>query len=82
MVPRFKPGERVGVSPRAQVDIGDDVIVQLRNGEDDRVRLVLIKELVRRNASYVELRQYNPPVTFRVDRAEIVSMHKVKGHFL
>jgi phage repressor protein C with HTH and peptisase S24 domain len=82
MEPRFKPGERVAVSPRASLAIGDDVVVQLRgtNGEDDRVQLVLIKELVRRGADYVELRQHNPPVTFRIPMNRVVSLHKVRGH--
>jgi phage repressor protein C with HTH and peptisase S24 domain len=30
MAPRFEPGERAFVSPKARVGIGDDVIVQLR----------------------------------------------------
>jgi phage repressor protein C with HTH and peptisase S24 domain len=83
MIPRFKPRELVGVSPRASVVIGDDVVVQLRGPEDDgeRVKMVLIKELVRRGSDYVELRQYNPPLTFRVQRARVASMHKVRGNF-
>jgi phage repressor protein C with HTH and peptisase S24 domain len=83
MWPRFRPGRRVIVSPRATVSIGDDVIVQLRgNGEDqeaDRVALVLIKELVRRTASYIELRQFNPDVTFRVEVERVAKIHKVVG---
>lgn len=82
MSPRFKPGERVGVSPRARVEIGDDVIVQLRGENTNRVRRVLIKELVRRNASHVVLKQHNPPRELQVDRSDILAIHKVKGHFL
>lgn len=83
MSPRFEPGERVAVSPRAPVHIGDDVIVQLRgNGEDqnaDRIAQVLVKRLVRRSASYVELRQFNPDETFQVPAARIAAIHKVAG---
>jgi phage repressor protein C with HTH and peptisase S24 domain len=84
MEPRFRPGEQVAVSPRSPISIGDDVIVQLRAEEtdDDRVRMVLIKQLVRRTSTHVELRQYNPAHTFRVDAKRIAAMHKVKGHFL
>lgn len=84
MAPRFKPGERVAVSPLASIAIGDDVIVQLRgmDGEDERVKMVLIKELVRRSASTVTLRQHNPARDFTVARGRVVSMHKVQGHFL
>jgi len=83
MWPRFRPGRRVIVSPKAPVSIGDDVIVQLRgNGQEQeagRVSLVLIKELVRRSASYVELRQFNPDVTFKVERDRVAAIHKVIG---
>jgi phage repressor protein C with HTH and peptisase S24 domain len=82
MSPRFKPGERVGVSPRAKVEIGDDVIVQLRGENTNRVHRVLIKELVRRNATYIVLRQHNPSRELRVERSDVLAMHKVKGHFL
>jgi phage repressor protein C with HTH and peptisase S24 domain len=83
MVPRFKPGERVAVSPRAIVGIGDDVIVQLRGGEGEgeRIKMVLIKELVRRTASYVELRQFNPDTVFRVEAKRVAAMHKVRGTY-
>lgn len=84
MWPRFRPGRRVIVSPRAPISIGDDVIVQLRGSEGDadfreRVALVLIKELVRRSAGYIELRQFNPDVTFRVETERVAKMHKVVG---
>jgi hypothetical protein len=88
MAPRFEPGERILVSPRAPVGIGDDVVVQLRGreGEDERVKLVLVKRLVRRSPSFVELRQFNPEVTFRVPVARLAldsmnrhRIHKVVG---
>jgi SOS-response transcriptional repressor LexA len=82
MWPRFRPGRRVIVSPRSPISIGDDVIVQLkgRGGEDqDRVALVLIKELVRRSATFIELRQFNPDTTFRVEADRIASVHRVIG---
>lgn len=85
MWPRFRPGRRLWVSPRAPVAIGDDVIVQLRGGADgegefkDRVTTVLIKELVRRSASHLELRQYNPDMTFKVPMEQVAAIHKVVG---
>lgn len=84
MWPRFRPGRRVIVSPRAPVSIGDDVIVQLRGnrGDDEyreRVALVLVKELVKRSASYIELRQFNPDITFKVEADRVAAMHKVVG---
>lgn len=84
MVPRFKPSERVTVSPRAAISIGDDVIVQLRStdSDDERIKMVLIKELVRRSASHVELLQHNPPVTFRVPIGRVAAMHRVMGRYV
>lgn len=81
MWPRFRPGRRIVVSPRSALGIGDDVVVQLRgmDGEEERIKLVLIKELVRRTSSHVELRQFNPDVTFRIDARRVASMHKVVG---
>lgn len=83
MAPRFKPGEIVSVSPKSPVGIGDDVIVQLRGGEgdDERITMVLIKELVRRTADHVELRQHNPAVTFRIEARRVAAMHKVRNNF-
>ena len=91
MVPRFEPGERAFVSPRSPARIGDDVIVQLTGpqppGSDlaDMVTEVLIKRLVKRNADYVELRQFNPDQTFKVPISSIaavggkLAIHRVRG---
>jgi SOS-response transcriptional repressor LexA len=76
MWPRYRPGRRIAVSPRSPVAIGDDVVVLL--GSD----LALIKELVRRTAASIELRQYNPDLTFRVEAADVVAVHKVLGELI
>jgi phage repressor protein C with HTH and peptisase S24 domain len=73
MWPRFRPGRRLLVSPAAPIEIGDDVLVQLICGD------ALIKELVGRSASLVELRQFSPNKNFSVEAAEIVAVHKVLG---
>lgn len=86
MAPRFEPGEQVFVSPKAAVRVGDDVIVQLRaNGDPEhsdiagQVTEVLIKRLVRRSSTYVELRQFNPEKTFRVPLDRVRRIHRVRG---
>ena len=83
MWPRFRPGRRVAVSPKAPVSIGDDVIVRLAglDGSDGRVP-VLVKELVRRSGSGLELRQFNPDVTFRVPAEEVATIEKVIGELI
>ena len=87
MAPRFEPGERAFVSPRAAVSPGNDVIVQIcgdpdTNGDQlaDRVTHVLIKRLVRQTSSFVELRQFNPERTFRIPTNRIArKLHRVMG---
>lgn len=83
MWPRFRPGRRVAVSPRSPVAIGDDVLLLLRrkaaNGAGE---LVLLKELVKRTGDRVELRQFNPAVTFSVDAADVDALHKVSGELI
>jgi len=79
MAPRFEPSERAIASPKASVGIGDDVIVQLRGDGDDRIVQVLIKRLVRRSAAFVELRQFNPDITFKVPMERIAAIHRVMG---
>ena len=84
MWPRFRPGRRVAVSPRAPVAIGDDVLVRLRGEEEggDGVRLVLLKELVRRSGASLELRQFNPDKAFTVDVAKVEAIEKVAGELI
>jgi len=82
MWPRFRPGRRVIASPKAPVAIGDDVVVQLRGVDDSNGQepiRILIKELQRRTAGFVELRQFSPDVSFRVEANEIAAIHKVMG---
>lgn len=73
MWPRFRAGRRLIVSPAAPVSVGDDVLVLLAGGK------VLIKELVRQTAAFIELRQFNRDATFRVMAGEIAAIHKVVG---
>ena len=81
MWPRFRPGRRVMVSPRAPVAIGDDVVVHLRSGDgaEGGVVRILVKELLRRTPGFVELRQFNPDASFRVKDEEIATIHTVVG---
>lgn len=84
MAPKYDPGTRVIVSPKATVSVNDYVVVQLKGNDaedqyEERITAVLIKRLVRRSASFTELRQFNPDITFRVERDRIAAIHKVIG---
>lgn len=82
MWPRFRTGRRLLVSPGAPVAIGDDVLLRLEspNGRfSGHQSLVLIKELIGRTAGAVDLRQFNPDVTFAVEAGQVTAVHKVIG---
>lgn len=85
MWPRFRPGRRVAVSAKAPVAVGDDVLVKLRAPTSSGAALTvraLVKELVRSSGAGVELRQFNPDLTFEVPTHEIGAIEKVLGELL
>lgn len=82
MWPRFRPGRRLAVSPAAPVAIGDDVLVLLRESAAGAGQQALAKELVRRSAAVLELRQFNPNVTFAVGMEKVESVHKIAGELI
>ena len=83
MWPRFRPGRRVAVSPKAPVSIGDDVVVKLAGADESDGRVsVLVKELVRRSGDSLELRQFNPDLTFRLPAEQVGSIEKIVGELI
>lgn len=82
MHPALPDGEMIVAVRDMPMSVGDNVVVYLRpyNPDDDdgeAARGVLVKELVRRSASYVELRQYHPAKDFRVDMRQVVRIDRV-----
>lgn len=81
MHPALPDGEMIVAVKDAPLGVGDNVVVYLRIEDelDDGVsaRAVLVKELVRRTASYVELRQYSPAMDFRIDMSEVLRIDRV-----
>jgi phage repressor protein C with HTH and peptisase S24 domain len=82
MEPRFDDGDMILIDPKGRVKNGDYVVVYLRpnNPEDDdgeAARAVLVKKLVRRSSGYVELEQFQPATTFRIEAEEVVRMDRV-----
>lgn len=81
MTPVYPEGATLVAEMRRPPRIGDDVVVYLRpQGDDDdgqRARAVLVKRLVKRAHNWVELEQFNPAVTFRLDATEIVRIDRV-----
>lgn len=83
MVPRYDDGDLIFITDgRASKppSIGDHVVVYLRDHiEDDgeRANAVMVKRLVRRNGSCIELEQYNPPLTFKLDVGRVLRIDRV-----
>lgn len=84
MDPAYEDGALILVETRRQPSVGEYAVVYLRmNGDGDesdvdgRARTIMIKKLVRKSASFYELEQFNPRLTFRVDAKEVLKMHRV-----
>lgn len=82
MHPALPDGEMVAVVPGMPLSIGDNVVVYLRPSEPEEddgqtARAVLVKELVRRSASHVVLRQYSPPADFTIEMDDVLRIDRV-----
>lgn len=80
MFPRYKDGSILFAEGKRRPAIGDDAIVYLRGPDEDdgeRIEQVLIKTLVRKSASFIELEQYNPPHVFKVAMERVFRMDRV-----
>lgn len=80
MHPRFRDGDTVFVESRKRPSVGDDAVIYLRTPDEvegERVSSVLIKTIVRKTASYVELEQYNPACIFRIPMERVERMDRV-----
>jgi len=81
MRPRFRPGQRIAVSPGAPISIGDDVFVRL-GSTDDVDHAALIAQLVGRTEKSLKLRQFHPDRTVDVDAADIAAVQKIPGELI
>ncbi|MCW1985568.1 UNVERIFIED_ORG: phage repressor protein C with HTH and peptisase S24 domain [Sphingomonas sp. R1F5B] len=84
MDPAFEDGQLIFVEGKRQPRIGEYAIVYLRmNGNDQEqddghsARTVLVKRLVRRSASFLELEQFNPKSRFTIDTKDVLKYHRV-----
>lgn len=82
MHPALPDGEMAVAVKGMALSIGDNVVVYLRaeNPELDdgeRAVAVLVKELVRRTASYVELRQYQPAKDFKIPMTQVLRIDRI-----
>jgi hypothetical protein len=73
MDPRYQPGEVLQVDPFRQVRPGDDVVIQLTDGQ------CFVKRLVRRAGGVVVCRQFNPPKDIQWKQDKVDKIHLVVG---
>jgi phage repressor protein C with HTH and peptisase S24 domain len=72
MMPVYRDGDRIVVSPSASVRRGDRVVLKTYNGE------VMAKQLSRQTAQRIELRSFNPAFEERgFALADVVFMHRI-----
>lgn len=76
MVPRFGPGDLVYIDPLRAPQIGDCVVVVVKDGQHAEPKAIL-KRLVARTASKITLEQFNPPEQFTVTTARVESLFRV-----
>ena len=80
MHPRFRDGDTVFVESHKRPSMGDNAVIYLRTPDEmegERVSSVLIKTILRKTASYVELEQYNPACAFRIPMERVERMDRV-----
>ena len=79
MEPRYYQGELIMIHPGKPLTIGAFVLVQRRPKTDGEPPRAVIKRLVKRTGTKLVLEQFNPPKTFEIRTADIVSIHRVVG---
>lgn len=80
MNPRYRDGATVFVEGKRPPRIGEDAVVYLRMPDEHEGEIpscVLIKTLVKKSASFVELEQYSPHITFRIPMERVKDLHRV-----
>ncbi|MFD0387692.1 XRE family transcriptional regulator [Tistrella bauzanensis] len=79
MEPRYFAGELVHVNPNRPITAGCFVVVQIRTGDPHMPTRGLIKQFVRRTASRLCLRQFNPRADLDHDLASVLTVHRIVG---
>jgi SOS-response transcriptional repressor LexA len=73
MSPRYEPGTVLLVDPFRQAKPGDNVIIQLSDGQ------AFVKVLLRRGGGVVACSQFNPKKTIEYKQTKVKSIHLVVG---
>lgn len=79
MFPVFRPGWLAHVNPNRPLTPGCGVVVQLRPDDPESPPLCYIKEYVRRTASRLVVRQYNPEGEYDWPLDRVIAAHRIVG---
>lgn len=79
MEPRYFAGELVHVNPNRPITPGCFVVVQIRTGDPHVPTRGLIKQFVRRTATRLHLRQFNPQGELEHELGQVLSIHRIVG---
>lgn len=80
MSDRYEDGDPAYVDPSQRPSNGDYVVVQLVKHDEDgegHLHIALLKQLVRKTTTYVELYQKKPESTFTIPLKEVHAIHRV-----
>ena len=80
MWPRFARGARIAVSPLTAVASGDDVFVTVRDASAESAgELGLVMRLAGKTRAAISLRQFNPDLSFTLEKAKVAAVMKIAG---
>lgn len=77
MAPWRRHGELVYVHPHQPINVGDFVVVQLKPERSDGLIGAYIKELTRRTAKELRLKQYNPAEEITIPMSKVGALHRI-----
>jgi phage repressor protein C with HTH and peptisase S24 domain len=77
MSPWKEPGQRVYINPDRPPSPGCYVVVEFMSDDPGHPPHAMIKRLIRRSASKIELQQYNPPLEFSIPTEKVVKVYRV-----
>jgi hypothetical protein len=77
MEPRFFQGDIGIADPRRPPSPGDFVVVQITEPYGDEVITVIVKQLERIAGKYYYLKQFEPKLTFRLERNRVKRIHRI-----
>jgi phage repressor protein C with HTH and peptisase S24 domain len=78
MSPRYEAGELVYVHPGRPVTAGSYCVVQVRV-EGSATPGALVKQFVKRSATLLTLRQFNPAKVIEIADKRVISIHRIVG---